>query len=362
MSPSQRVECGRSGGTILTTLLIVMVPLMMIVTAATTVMTGRNDKLLRSVQEQKALLAASAAIEQAVQSAQAGTLRSGEQVDIDLGNGVHCSYLATYLGNDGDDNDGDGLADEADERAFEVVAEGTHGVARRRVAANIIEPAPLPAFLAAILALGQPQVETTGNSRVSGLDTRINGLRGPAVNDVNGIDTEPPHTAAELRADYTQKGTSSVVGKSGTPSLGVLPAPYNLPGLISTTRIGRFTELAPGTTSASMGDARINNWQVTYVPGDLHWSGSKTGAGILFVTGNLNITGSVHWDGVIIALGNITMGGSALVNGAVVQGHTGASIKLAGGAVVRYSTEAVDRVRTMLPQMFTVDGWREIGK
>jgi hypothetical protein len=159
MSPSQRVEYGR--GSILTTLLIVMVPLMMIVTAATTVMTGRNDKLLRSLQEQKALLAASAAIEQAVQSAQAGTLRSGEQVDTDLGNGVHCSYLATYLGNDRDDNDGDGLVDEADERAFEVVAEGTHGVARRRVAATIIEPAPLPVFLATILALGQPLRRST---------------------------------------------------------------------------------------------------------------------------------------------------------------------------------------------------------
>jgi len=334
----------------------------MIVTAATTVMTGRNDKLLRSLQEQKALLAASAAIEQAVQSAQAGTLRSGEQVDTDLGNGVHCSYLATYLGNDRDDNDGDGLVDEADERAFEVVAEGTHGVARRRVAATIIEPAPLPVFLATILALGQPQIETAGTSLVSGQDTRIDGRRAAAVNDVNGIDTEPPHTATQLRSNYTQKGSSKVIGKTGTPSLGVLAAPYNLPGLIATTRIAHVTELPPGTYSGSMGNATTNAWQVTQVLGDLHWSGSKTGAGILFVTGDLQITGSIHWDGVIVVLGKLEMTGSGIVNGAVIQGHSGTSIKMGGSATIRYSTEAINRVRTMLPQAFSVDGWREIGQ
>ncbi|HEX6811577.1 MAG TPA: hypothetical protein VF384_08145 [Planctomycetota bacterium] len=349
-------------GSVLVTVLVVMIPLLLVVSATITMFTSRNGKLLQSVQLQKALLAASSGIELAAQSAVDGTLVSGAVVPNDLGKGLRCSYVATFLGTDAKDNDVDGLTDEADERAFEVVSEGSHGRIRRCVSAIVVEQGLLTPFSAAILTLGTPDIRTVGNSRVTGVDTLISGLPGLPTNNVYGIATEAPHTAADLLGNYTQAGTSTVAGVTATPSFGLAPAPFNLPGLAAVARVMATNVLDPGTYSINLGSPLTNSWQVTYCPGDLTLSGSRRGAGVLLVTGNLQFTGGYRWDGLILVLGELTVSGSSVVNGAVVQGADGGAIKLSGGGVVRYSSEAVDRIRSLLPPNYVIESWREIAR
>jgi len=343
------------------TVLVVLVPLLLVIGATITLFTTRNSKLLNDIQQQKALLAASAGVELAAQSAQAGTLISGAAVANDLGKGLGCTYVATYLGNDTQDNDSDGLTDEADERAFEVVSSGTNGRVHRRVSAILVENGLMPPFSAAILTLGLPTIRTSGSSRISGLDTMISGVPAPVPGNVQGIATEPPNTGAQLKANYTGGGSSVVNGLTPTPSIGAIAAPYNLPGLAAVVRNRATQVLTPGVTVKNLGSALLNDWRLSYCPGNLTIQGT-TGAGVLLVTGNLKITGGLRFDGLIIVMGTLELGGGPIVNGAIIQGRNGGSIKATGGAIVRYSTEALNRIRALIPPDYVIETWREIAR
>ena len=348
-------------GSVLVTVLVVLVPLLLVIGSTITLFTSRNGKLLNDIQQEKALLAASAGVELACQSAQAGTMISGKSVATDLGKGLACTYVATYLGNDTVDNDSDGLTDEADERAFEVISNGTNGRVHRRVSAILLENGLLPPFAAAILTLGLPKITTSGSSRISGLDTMISGLPAPLPANVQGIATEPPNTGAQLAAKYTGGGTSVVNGLTPTPSIGAIASPYNLPGLAAVVRNRATQVLTPGVTYKNLGSALTNDWRLSYCPGDLSIQGT-TGAGVLLVTGNLTITGGLRFDGLIIVMGELTLAGGPVINGAMIQGRNGGRIKATGGAIVRYSTEALNKIKALLPPDYTIDSWREIAR
>jgi hypothetical protein len=344
-------------GALLVTLLVVMVPLLLLVVGATSVMMGRNSKLLQELQETKALLAAEAAVEEAAQRAQAGALVLETIVPRDFAAGVTNSYVATSLATDDDDNDGDGLIDEADERAFEIIATGRHARAVRRVSAIVIEPAPLPSFSAAILALGTPDITTRGTARVSGFDTNINGTRAPAAGDVAGIATEPPNDTAGLLSRYTRIGSSAVVG---SPPFDTTATTYNLPGVMATVQNSVGNYVPPGTITTNLGSAAAGSWQVSYCPGNLQVSGNMTGAGILLVQGNLTVTGTMRWDGLVVVLGDYSSGGSSLINGALIQGPGGRVINVFGTSVVRYSSAALRNLPTLLRSGVAINGVREI--
>ena len=354
---------GSQRGSVLPTVLALMIPLLMLVTAGTTMMTGRNSLLLGSVQQGKARLAAVAAIEDAAQAAQEGTLVSGVLVSRILTNGVRYEYTATYLASDGEDNDGDGLFNEADERAFEVVSEGRHGLAKKRMSALVIEPAPPPPFEGVILATGTPEIRTTGSSVVTGRDTRINGAPGNPLFDVAGIATEPPHSLTDLTTNYTHAGSSVVTGRGGaTPNFGVMPATYNLPGIISVARYAPDNVLAPGThTGSGLGEPTLGLSETTYCAGDLRLASNGHGAGVLVVAGNLTVGGGFRFDGLVIVLGNVTIEGNALINGALIQGPAAASIDIKGNSTVRFSKEALLLAGGLIEQIFYIEGWRERG-
>lgn len=364
MSCGSSIPCAASraqSGSVLVTVLIVLVPLLLVIGATISLFTTRNSKLLNDVQQQKALLAASAGVELAAQSAQAGTLISGASVANDLGKGLACTYVATYLGNDTQDNDADGLTDEADERAFEVISSGTNGRVHRRVSAILVENGLMPPFGAAILTLGLPTIRTSGSARISGLDTMISGLPAPVPSNVQGIATEPPNTGAQLKANYVGGGSSVVNGLSPTPSIGAIAAPYNLPGLAAVVRNRATQVLTPGVTYKNLGNALTNDWRLSYCPGNLSIQGT-TGAGILLVTGNLTITGGLRFDGLVIVMGTLTLSGGPVINGAMIQGKNGGSIRATGGAIVRYSTEALNRIRALIPPDYVIETWREIAR
>jgi hypothetical protein len=179
--------------------------------------------------------------------------------------------------------------------------------------------------------------------------------------NVQGIATEPPHTGAELLANYTGGGTSVVNGLTPTPSIGAIAAPFNLPGLSAVVRQRATNVLIPGVTYKNLGNALTNDWRLSYCPGDLSIQGT-TGAGVLLVTGNLKISGGLHFDGLVIVMGSLEISGGPIINGAMIQGPNGGSIKATGGGVVRFSSEALSRIGGLLPPDYVIDTWREIAR
>jgi len=68
------------------------------------------------------------------------------------------------------------------------------------------------------------------------------------------------------------------------------------------------------------------NPQITFVNGDLNWSGNTNGAGVLIVTGNLNIVGTPTFSGLVLVIGQGTMtvqgGGNGTFFGSVFVANT----------------------------------------
>ncbi len=68
------------------------------------------------------------------------------------------------------------------------------------------------------------------------------------------------------------------------------------------------------------------NPQITFVNGDLNWSGNTSGAGVLIVTGNLNIVGTPTFAGLVLVIGQGTMtvqgGGNGTFYGSVFVANT----------------------------------------
>src|SRR5215813_13735691 len=99
-------------------LVCVLVPLLFVVGAYMHTMTGRNQRLLLEVREEKAMLAAEAGIDYTLHQSRAGLLIAGPGSAYDfagtLPDGGTYKVNCVYLGGDGISNDGDAQVDEAD--------------------------------------------------------------------------------------------------------------------------------------------------------------------------------------------------------------------------------------------------------
>src|SRR6185436_4696504 len=122
-------------------LVFVLVPLLCIVGAYMHTMTGRNQRLLLEVREEKAMLAAEAGIDYTLHQSRAGLLIAGPGAAYSYGgtlpDGSFFKVSCVYLGGDGISNDGDAQVDEADEDVFRVITTGYTQNSMRRVAAYL---------------------------------------------------------------------------------------------------------------------------------------------------------------------------------------------------------------------------------
>lgn len=115
---------------------------------------------------------------------------------------------------------------------------------------------------------------------------------------------------------------------SGTINVSQSPYNWSCPagacGTQSGVTLGVPPNFPPSPPSNPVGPTGMGP-QVTYVPGDVHFSGNAVGNGVLVVDGNLDIHGGLQFYGLIIVRGVIsfTGGGSAGVNiyGAVLAGQ-----------------------------------------
>src|SRR5262245_54605978 len=146
-------------------LVFVLVPLLCIVGAYMHTMTGRNQRLLLEVREEKAMLAAEAGIDYTLHQSRAGLLVAGPGAAYDfagtLADGSQFKVSCVYLAGDGidNDNDGDHRVDELpDEDVFRVITTGYTQNSMRRLAAYLGFASDLPS-LAGAVTVTNPNVQ-----------------------------------------------------------------------------------------------------------------------------------------------------------------------------------------------------------
>ena len=205
-------------------LVFVLVPLLCIVGAYMHTMTGRNQRLLLEVREEKAMLAAEAGIDYTLHQSRAGLQVAGPGASYDyrgtLADGGVFKVSCVYLGGDGVSNDGDAQVDEADEDVFRVITTGYTQNSVRRLAAYLGFASDLPS-LAGAVTVTNPNIAINigGSGRISGLNHNLNNTIA-AAGHTYGLTMSPPGTVAHLNSELTGGERANVTGLGLPPSIG----------------------------------------------------------------------------------------------------------------------------------------------
>lgn len=351
---------GTEGGFAAIGLLAMLLPLALAVGAYMTTMTGRNARLQTEIQEEQSIAAAEAGIDVALYQARRGALAHGNVFDETLPGGARFVAVATLLTMNGVDDDGNGTIDDATENVFRITSTGTHGNARRRVAAYLGYTTFAPTVTAAATIMNpNPTITVAGAAAVNGNNFLISG--GAAGGATYGLAITPPGNLAALDSQLTGGERNKVTGLGSAPSIGNAPN-IELDALVAEARNSANYVLTNGTlNTGSYGNGSNGTAFVTFRDGNLRIAGNIRGSGLLVVTGELRITGTFRWDGLIVVLGRFECGsGTAQIYGGVITGPASPELDLRGTIDLRYSAQAIALAGSLVGRYVAFNGWQEI--
>jgi hypothetical protein len=188
---------------------------------------------------------------------------------------------------------------------------------------------------------------------IDGRDYNPDGSKG-AADDVHGIGVANTKIQAELKKQLVDGSISpNVIGKGGTGSVGTtVTTKTDLLELRTFYKSLATLTLAPGAYSGNAVYGTLDYPEIVYVPGDLEWSGTVSGAGILVVDGALLLAGKVSWQGIIIAVsGEVELelgsSGTPSLIGTTLIGSSKSNITnvhVNGNPQIKYSHLAIETV------------------
>ncbi|MBI4584343.1 MAG: hypothetical protein HY717_10015 [Planctomycetes bacterium] len=217
-------------------------------------------------------------------------------------------------------------------------------------------------------------LDLNGNKfTISGIDINPDGTAGPGPNTW-GIATEPGSPAGAnqtaIQNQIAAKNYPQVTGLGTTPSVGENASTIDIDALFNAIKSKKDQQLASGTyTGVTWGTP--SSYLVTYVNGDLHLSGTGTGAGVLLVDGNLTMSGQFTFQGLVIVRGDVSQvgGGSGVhVYGTILIEQTFTMVDpidfdVSGSADLKYSSTVIANTETVLASkgsQYTVLYWNNI--
>jgi hypothetical protein len=187
---------------------------------------------------------------------------------------------------------------------------------------------------------------------VDGRDWNIDGTSGSAP-PVHGIGVQTSKAAGDVKDQLIKNGVEDRVwGTGGQPSVGTFGA-SDLESLQNFYKARRTILLPAGKYASNSVFGSIAAPEIVHVPGDLEWTGTISGAGILVVDGQLIMKGKVHWSGIVLSLAGdvrIELGGSGTpsILGTVWVGNTDpkkvTNVHVNGNPSVRYSHETLSAI------------------
>ena len=350
-------------------LLAVMLPLVFMVGTYLQTMAGRQGRLQAEIIEEQALLDAESGVDTAIYESRIGNLPAGYMARStfrgDVPSGGTFEAVCTYLGDDDDDNDEDGLEDEPDEDVFRVVSTGRHGKGVRRVTVYLGFSSYLPTPGAAMSMLSQAptDIRLSGNPILDGHNHTLAGVP-TGSGDMPGLSIAPPAPTTQITNLLTGAERGNVTGSTPAPSVGQQSE-------FSDTIFDEVMNQARQSAMIVVNNANVANanWgnpttgpqYIVYRNGDLRISGNVVGAGLLIVNGNLRITGTMNWYGVVMIRGHFECGaGTALITGATVMHSTGTVIDMRGTCDLKYSSDAILLAQNLTGRYVAFNGWQEV--
>lgn len=240
-----------------------------------------------------------------------------------------------------------------------ITSIGSYGAARRTAVVHAKLSSIFPTAESALTIFGDSvEFDSDGKSfLVDGRDYTSDGSSFGSHDPVYGIAVTASNITDYLKTDLTAGSiASNVQGKGGAPSVGTFTK-TNLDSLMTLYRTYATVKLPAGKYSGNAVYGTLDNPQIVHVAGNLEWTGTITGAGILIVDGALLMAGKVSWQGIVMALsGDVTLQlgasgtpsiiGSTFIGSKNVSGVT--KVHVNGNPAVKYSYTALETVLARL--------------
>jgi hypothetical protein len=236
---------------------------------------------------------------------------------------------------------------------------GTYGTATRTAVVHAKLSSIFPTAESALTIFGDSvEFDADGKSfLIDGRDYLADGSTFGTHDPVYGIAVTANHITDYLKTDLTADAIGpNVQGKGGAPSVGTF-SKSNLDSLMNLYRTYATVKLPAGKYSGNAVYGSLDNPQIVHVAGNLEWTGTITGAGILIVDGALLMAGKVSWQGIVMALsGDVTLQlgasgtpsiiGSTFIGSKNVTGVT--KVHVNGNPAVKYSHSVLETVLAKL--------------
>lgn len=211
-----------------------------------------------------------------------------------------------------------------------------------------------PSVESALTIFGD-SVQATSDGKafnIDGRDHNMDGSLGPNP-AVNGIGVQSGESVKDVITQLeTAKGGSiapNVLGAGGSPSVGTFGT-SDLTQLHAFYRDRATVVLPAGKYADNRVYGSYETPVILHVPGDLEWSGTIQGTGILVVDGQLIMKGHISWRGIVLAMSGdvkIELGGTGTpsILGTVWVGNKNPAnpthVNVSGNPSISYSYSAL---------------------
>lgn len=202
-----------------------------------------------------------------------------------------------------------------------------------------------------------------GNLLIDGNDRNIDGSPGPG-SPMPGIAVDDPSDSAFIVDNLKSKISNNIDGLGGDPSV------YTT---VDTTDWLKVTEnlifaadytLPTGTYSTGTVLGTYAEPKITFVNGNVDFSGTATGSGIMIINGNVNMSGQFTYYGMLIVYGQSSIetqiAGNGGVYGSTALVGNNVDIQATGNSAFYYSSQAIQNAQVNLKSSrFSILTWWE---
>ena len=249
--------------------------------------------------------------------------------------------------------------------ALKIVSTGTYNnVVHKCIVTAKREQITLPPINASIyVSSTNLNLNLAGNMDINGTDHNLDGTPGGS-SPLPGIGVNKTPDSAYIVNDLKPKISTAIQGAGGSPSVRTVPDTTNWNRVTQNYIFASDITLPTGTYSTGLTLGTQANPKITYVNGDVHFSGDASGYGILVVNGNFDMSGNFNFKGIVIVYGKSqivtkTTGNSGIYGAAIFVGES-VDFQATGNALFYYSKQAIDNAKTNLKSSrFEITSWWE---
>jgi len=202
-----------------------------------------------------------------------------------------------------------------------------------------------------------------GNIDINGFDHDINGSEIPGT-DLPGIGVDSPADSTFIVDNLKSKISNAIEGEGGPPSVKVVEDTTNWLKLTQNLIFAADITIPSGTYSSGSVFGTFSEPKITYASGDIHFTGSAYGYGILIVNGNLDMSGNFTFHGIVITYGQSsietkTTGNSGIIGSSIFVGNS-VDMQATGNAKLYYSSQAINNINIKIKSSrFKILSWWE---